>query len=148
MPFETPITIRKTIQNIQQREYLLPGIQREFVWQTDQICRLFDSLVRGYPIGSFLFWRVNEDHKADYQFYEFIRDYHEQTATHNPKASLLPAGGLSALTTTRFRAQRSWPISRRPRLPPRSRKVSLRRCWMGSTVGHIRSHCSPCSIQL
>jgi hypothetical protein len=96
MPFETPITIRDTIQRIQQREYLLPGIQREFVWQPDQICRLFDSLVRGYPIGSFLFWRVNEEHKADYQFYEFIRDYHEQGARHNPKASLLPAGGLTA----------------------------------------------------
>jgi uncharacterized protein with ParB-like and HNH nuclease domain len=66
MPFETPITIRDTIQRIQQREYLLPGIQREFVWQPDQIYRLFDSLVRRYPIGSFLFWRVNEEHKADY----------------------------------------------------------------------------------
>jgi uncharacterized protein with ParB-like and HNH nuclease domain len=44
-----------------------------------------------------LFWRVNEEHKADYQFYEFIRDYHEQTATHNAKASLLPAGGLTAV---------------------------------------------------
>jgi uncharacterized protein with ParB-like and HNH nuclease domain len=75
MPFETPITIRDAIQRIQQREYLLPGIQREFVWQPDQICRLFDSLVRGYPIGSFLFWRVSQEHKADYQFYEFVREY-------------------------------------------------------------------------
>lgn len=97
MPFETPITIRDTIERIQQREYLLPGIQREFVWQPDQICRLFDSLVQGYPIGSFLFWPVNEEHKGDYQFYEFIRDYHEQSARHNPKASLLPAGGLTAV---------------------------------------------------
>ena len=96
MPFETPITIRETIQRIQRREYLLPGIQREFVWQPDQICRLFDSLMRGYPIGSFLFWRVTEEHKADYQFYEFIRDYHGQTARHNTKASLLPAGGPAA----------------------------------------------------
>ena len=97
MPFEIPITIRDAIQRIQGREYLLPGIQREFVWQPDQICRLFDSLVRGYPIGSFLFWRVNEEQKAGYQFYEFIRDYHEQGGRHNPKASLLPAGGLTAV---------------------------------------------------
>jgi hypothetical protein len=97
MPFETPITIRDAIHRIQQREYLLPGIQREFVWQPEQICRLFDSLVRGYPIGSFLFWRVNEEHKADYQFYEFIRDYHAQGARHNPKANVLPAGGLTAV---------------------------------------------------
>ena len=97
MPFETPITIRDAVKRIQQREYLLPGIQREFVWQPDQICRLFDSLVRGYPIGSFLFWRVNEDRKADYQFYEFIRDYHAQTGRHNLKARLLPVGGLTAV---------------------------------------------------
>lgn len=97
MPFETPITIRETIERIQQREYLLPGIQREFVWETDQICRLFDSLVRGYPIGSFLFWRVDQEHKADYKFYEFVRDYHANDARHNPKASLLPAGGLTAV---------------------------------------------------
>jgi hypothetical protein len=97
MPFETPITIRETIQRIHAREYLLPGIQREFVWEPDQICRLFDSLVRGYPIGSFLFWRVTEEHKADYKFYEFLRDYHEHDLTHNPKASLLPAGGLTAV---------------------------------------------------
>jgi uncharacterized protein with ParB-like and HNH nuclease domain len=97
MPFETPITIRDTIHRIHSREYLLPGIQREFVWEPDQICRLFDSLVRGYPIGSFLFWRVTEEHKTDYRFYEFLGDYHEHNSRHNPKATLLPAGGLTAV---------------------------------------------------
>jgi hypothetical protein len=97
MPFETPITIREVIHRIHSREYLLPGIQREFVWDQDQICRLFDSLVRGYPIGSFLFWRVSEEHKNDYKFYEFLRDYHEHDSRHNPKASLLPAGHLTAV---------------------------------------------------
>ena len=31
-------------------KYLLPAIQREFVWDTYQIARLFDSLMRDYPI--------------------------------------------------------------------------------------------------
>ncbi len=97
MPFETPIAIREVIQRIHSREYLLPGIQREFVWDQDQICRLFDSLLRGYPIGSFLFWRVSEEHKNDYKFYEFLRDYHEHDSPHNPKASLLPVGSLTAV---------------------------------------------------
>ena len=96
-PFETPITTNEAVQRIQQREYLLPGIQRECVWSTAQICGLFDSLLCGYPIGSFLIWRVNEEHKADYQFYECVRDYHAQSGRHNPKASLLPAGGLIAV---------------------------------------------------
>ncbi|HAU40130.1 TPA: hypothetical protein DCW56_04330 [Candidatus Peregrinibacteria bacterium] len=30
----------------------MPAIQREFVWEPEQITKLFDSLMRGYPIGS------------------------------------------------------------------------------------------------
>jgi len=96
-PFETPITIREVISRIQRRDYLLPGIQREYVWDTDQIRRLFDSLLRGYPIGSFLFWKVEEGHKTEYTFYEFLRDFHVRDSVHNPKASLLPTGGLTAV---------------------------------------------------
>ncbi len=35
-------------------ELVLPAIQREFVWDDRQIVRLFDSVLRGYPIGTFL----------------------------------------------------------------------------------------------
>ena len=38
--------------------YFLPAIQREYVWSPDQIIQLFDSLMRNYPIGSFLFWEL------------------------------------------------------------------------------------------
>lgn len=54
MRFETPITIAKAIENIQSNQYILPAIQREFVWSDKQIENMFDSLMRGYPIGSFL----------------------------------------------------------------------------------------------
>jgi uncharacterized protein with ParB-like and HNH nuclease domain len=30
--------------------FFLPAIQREFVWSTDKVIQLFDSLMRGYPI--------------------------------------------------------------------------------------------------
>ena len=39
-------------------DYWLPAIQREFVWKEAQICKLFDSLMRHYPIGSFLIWET------------------------------------------------------------------------------------------
>lgn len=97
MPFETPITIRDVIARIQARELLLPGIQREFVWGPEQISRLFDSLLRGYPIGSFLFWKVDPDHQGDYKFYEFLRDFHERDGRHNPKATPRPGSGLTAV---------------------------------------------------
>lgn len=84
----TPITIKKTIENIHIKEYLLPAIQREFVWSTDQIEELFDSIMCNYPIGSFLFWKVSKEKKSEFEFYEFIRNYHVRDNYHNPKADL------------------------------------------------------------
>ena len=83
MGFETPITIRKTIDGIQSNKYVLPAIQREFVWSTEQIENLFDSLLRGYPIGSFLFWKVLPERIGDFQFYRFMDKYHERDYRHN-----------------------------------------------------------------
>ena len=83
MAFQTPVTIKEAIDNIHNNRYLLPAIQREFVWQPPQIERLFDSLMRGYPIGSFLFWRVDPETAKSYSFYEFITNY-DQRKPHNP----------------------------------------------------------------
>lgn len=88
MSFQTPITLREAISNIDNKKYFLPAIQREFVWDDDQIERLFDSLMRGYPIGAFLFWEVNSTNKKAFQFYEFIRDYHERDRRHNVPANV------------------------------------------------------------
>ena len=82
MPFKTPVTIREAVDAIHERRYLLPAIQRELVWEDDRICKLFDSLMRDYPIGSFLFWRVAGNRKSDFQFYEFLRNYHEKNSRH------------------------------------------------------------------
>ncbi|MCM3252451.1 GmrSD restriction endonuclease domain-containing protein [Priestia aryabhattai] len=88
MAFQTPLTIKKVIENIHKKKYLLPAIQREFVWGTEQIEKLFDSLMQGYPVGSFLFWDVKKEKSKDFQFYEFIRNYHEKNNRHNPLASV------------------------------------------------------------
>ena len=69
MAYQTPITIKEAIDNIKARKYLLPSIQREFVWDTDQIETLFDSLMRDYPISTFLFWAVDKSKIKDFQFY-------------------------------------------------------------------------------
>ncbi len=78
MAFQTPIKISKALSAIQRREYALPAIQREFVWDHSKIERLFDSLMRGYPIGSFLFWRVERDSIKKYEFYDFMLHYHQR----------------------------------------------------------------------
>lgn len=46
------------------RSLFLPHIQRPFVWSKDQMQRLFDSLMRGYPIQTMLFWRTKDEIKA------------------------------------------------------------------------------------
>ena len=56
MAFVKPITVAEAVDKIHRKNFLLPAIQREFVWDVDQITQLFDSLMKGYPIGSFLFW--------------------------------------------------------------------------------------------
>jgi uncharacterized protein with ParB-like and HNH nuclease domain len=88
MAFQVPITVKEAISKIHSKTYLLPAIQREVVWDTAQIERLFDSLMRDYPIGSFLFWMVKRKQTGKYQFYEFVRDYHERDHSHNAKASV------------------------------------------------------------
>ncbi len=97
MAFERPISIADAVQAINEQRYVLPAIQREFVWKPEQIIRLFDSLLKGYPIGSFLFWTIGEQQVKQYAYYNFVRDYHERDATHNPKASISRAGDLTAV---------------------------------------------------
>jgi hypothetical protein len=75
---EAPITVAEAVLAIQKRDYLLPAIQREFVWSADKTEALFDSLMRGYPVGSFLFWKVREDNSQTYKFYEFMQSFDEQ----------------------------------------------------------------------
>lgn len=61
-------------------KYFLPHIQRPFVWREDQMIRLFDSLLRGYPIGTFLFWRTKDDNVRrrkfiDIYFKKYSKDF-------------------------------------------------------------------------
>lgn len=78
MSFKNPITIARALANIAANLYVLPAIQRDFVWSKGQICMLFDSLMQGYPIGSFLTWQIDRANVHDYTFYGFITDYHER----------------------------------------------------------------------
>jgi uncharacterized protein with ParB-like and HNH nuclease domain len=88
MSYQTAITIKSAIDHIKKQHYVLPSIQREFVWNTDQIETLFDSLMRDYPISTFLFWKVDKNKTKDFQFYEFIRHYHEKDNRHNRKLDI------------------------------------------------------------
>lgn len=90
-------TIKETLQSIQQSRYVLPAIQREFVWKPEQIARLFDSLMQGYPFGTFLFWKVDSANSNKYKFYAFVRDYHERDMPHCPQLPVFNQTELTAV---------------------------------------------------
>ncbi|MCP9829333.1 DUF262 domain-containing protein [Synechococcus sp. L2F] len=95
--FQTPITIWQAIENIESKKYLLPAIQREFVWSASQIEWLFDSLLRKYPISSFLFWKVESQQRNGYRFYSFLSEYRERYKIHNAEVSTDGLYGFTAV---------------------------------------------------
>lgn len=96
MSYETAKTIKSIVEDINANKYLLPSIQREFVWSTAQIEKLFDSLMRDYPINSFLFWEVRGEGVQNYKFYEFLREYHE-VKSHNQIANIVGKDEIIAI---------------------------------------------------
>ena len=83
--FKYPISISDAIANIESRKFLLPAIQRKFVWSSGQIEVLFDSIMRDYPINSFMMWNVtSEKTQNSYKFYEFLKEYRAFFKDENP----------------------------------------------------------------
>lgn len=97
MAFQTPKTVEELLTAIHKNEYLMPAIQREFVWGQEQIIKLMDSLMRGYPIGSFLLWDVEPTTAQDYTFYEFLTHYHERDKPYANKAVVPVGSGTTAI---------------------------------------------------
>jgi hypothetical protein len=58
-----PRSLFSLIEEINHSLYL-PHIQRPFIWEEEQMVRLFDSLMRNYPIQTLLFWRTKDEIKA------------------------------------------------------------------------------------
>ncbi len=58
-----PRTLFRLVEEM-NKSLFLPHIQRPFVWEEEQMLRLFDSLMRNYPIQTLLFWRTKDEIKA------------------------------------------------------------------------------------
>jgi len=78
MSFFPPLSVADAIDKIDYNQYLLPAIQRDFVWSSSKIEMLFDSLMQGYPIGSMLLWRVNGKNTENQRFYGILKKYRER----------------------------------------------------------------------
>lgn len=95
--YQSGLTIKEALEAVSRNLYVLPAIQREFVWKPEQICRLFDSLMQGYPFGTFLFWKVEPEKSGQFKFYGFVQNYHERDAAHCPELGSLPNRELTAV---------------------------------------------------
>lgn len=97
MPYLPPSTVAESLRAIQQGKLVLPAIQREYVWRPAQATALFDSLLRGYPIGSLLSWHVEPDTAKQFRFYGFMKDFNELTQRHNPVLDLPDGQPITAV---------------------------------------------------
>ncbi|HET54054.1 MAG TPA: DUF262 domain-containing protein [Ignavibacteria bacterium] len=48
------------ISEIQKGQIKVPKFQRNFVWSLDKTAKLLDSILKAYPIGTFILWETNE----------------------------------------------------------------------------------------
>ena len=97
MPYQAPISVKTALDRIWKHDYVLPAIQREFVWKPEQIYKLFDSLMQGFPVGSFLFWKIERETSKTFQFFDFSREYHQRDNPHCPPLGKVPDGPVTAV---------------------------------------------------
>lgn len=53
-----PLSIRQVLDKITEGQIRIPAFQREFVWEMDRVAYLMDSIYKGFPFGSLLFWQT------------------------------------------------------------------------------------------
>ncbi|MBP1965189.1 DUF262 domain-containing protein [Paenibacillus aceris] len=62
---QSNITIEDLYSSVKQGKIRIPAFQRGFVWSSEQVGLLYDSLVKGFPIGNVLFWETTNLLKSD-----------------------------------------------------------------------------------
>ncbi len=58
------IRLVNLLEDISEGKISIPIFQREFVWKTNQMVELFDSISKGFPVGSLLFWKPENKYKT------------------------------------------------------------------------------------
>jgi uncharacterized protein with ParB-like and HNH nuclease domain len=105
-------TVAQIVDRI-NRNHFLPAIQRPFIWSTEQILQLYDSLMKGYPISSFLFWDVAPENKGNWEIYKFAENFkfgelHSELAETDGRDITLVLDGQQRLTSLPRSAMRFW----------------------------------------
>jgi len=59
------LTIREILDTVIRGQIRIPAFQRGFVWEPERVAYLMDSIYKGFPFGSLLFWRTKEQLKFE-----------------------------------------------------------------------------------
>jgi len=132
---EDPCSVLNALRRITNNQLLVPAMQRDFVWSDDQICDLFDSLLRDYPIGIVLLWRVSNSAAARWPWYachselsrESIPQRVNTTASQTTVNAILD--GQQRLTALNIGIHGSVVVNL-----PRSKGPERRYLWINTTV--------------
>jgi len=60
LPEPMPKQFSSLMNDIETGKLKIPQFQREFVWEIKKSAALLDSIVKGYPVGAFIFWKTRE----------------------------------------------------------------------------------------
>src|ERR1035441_9649795 len=60
LPEPQSVTFTSLFAEIEDGTIKIPQFQRDFVWSKAKSAKLLDSIVKGYPIGTFILWKTNE----------------------------------------------------------------------------------------
>lgn len=85
--------LREIVDKVNDGSYSIPVFQRNFVWKEEQVLDLFDSICRGYPIGTIILW------KPDGEYIGKSKDILTDNAKNDPKPEYYVLDGRQRLTS-------------------------------------------------
>ena len=57
-------SFKELLHTIENGTLKIPQFQRDFVWTREKSAKLIDSILKGYPIGTFILWKTREQLRA------------------------------------------------------------------------------------
>ncbi|MBB2169647.1 DUF262 domain-containing protein [Gluconacetobacter aggeris] len=66
------LSIREILEQVGRGQIRIPAFQRGFVWDSDRVAYLMDSIYKKYPFGALLFWRTKNVLKYDRKLGPFV----------------------------------------------------------------------------
>ena len=64
LPEPQSLNFSSLMNDIEKGIIKIPQFQRDFVWSKEKSAKLLDSIVKGYPIGTFILWKTKDELRA------------------------------------------------------------------------------------